>query len=451
MSDENINPEENEFDASNISDERKAELNKMAEELAAGTPSPEGTTPNEDMADILDDLRNRTDLSEESQSMLDAEDNEPPEWASQSIPLPDDEGLPTSHEDEINTVPDVTPPVDDIAIDDEEHTLPETEEGSPVFDDDDDDDALDKEGDENLDRPEAEHPNNESSPEIDAGFDNEDLDVNDSFIDQTEPSEDDVHEEIIIDEDSFGSDFTVEDFSETPEITESPIQDHAAENDFDVEVDENGQVKPESIKAEAPDIADKSGDTFNPQPLQQPAQPQAQQTSQQSVPMRAPLFGSLGSLFNRNKAGQDTDLNLNAHLERAASRDIEKLSGLQSEHTQLLTDVIKATNPANYNPANEEKVLGLLSQLAQSAKVVEVQSDHLTVTTSNMKDHGASLKDNNSAFAKQTEQLNEMLEENAKHIDSPNIKEALSSLFKNIKDFINKAIGRSNETTMDVS
>ena len=233
------------------------------------------------------------------------------------------------------------------------------------------------------------------------------------------------------------------------------LEDKAFESDFTKQAsvgvaDEEQEDEPDD-KSKAPENLEQvlaslqaanSSNELGSQQVAQPTQNLNQQqpvSSQNSSSALNSMFGSLKGLFkNRQDANQKSNSSFIQYQEAKAFDDVFRLGRLQKEHMLLSEKAIKLTNPENYDPANKEEVLSIISDIAKATSVIQSQMSHVSLSTSGMKEQGLAFEEGADKFQKTSNKLTGELEGNIKELKDDNLSAAMEKLSKAIREMIEK-------------
>tara|TARA_B100000446_G_scaffold15921_1_gene13522 strand:+ start:55678 stop:57318 length:1641 start_codon:yes stop_codon:yes gene_type:complete len=519
-----------------LDDARKAELDKMAEEIAIEASVEKGkvSTGNPKIDEILNETKKNSSteqvsLNENTDSVnsntdddlvkADITGDDVPSYLSEQVPLDEYEGYEVDidgpeivtddeahgglrkdtphkvndtnsetqinigdeeHENLTNDAADydlsATDSQQEIVIDDETHD--NTANGATAYEFSAEDEQPeinidDNENDNSTDGATAyEFSATDEQPEINID-DNENVNSTDGAT-AYEFSATGEQPEINIDDDDeyLSNDATAHDFSanyDEPQINidggnsddelnftvNDDLEDKAFESDFTKQAsvgvaDEEQEDEPDD-KSKAPENLEQvlaslqaanSSNELGSQQVAQPTQNLNQQqpvSSQNSSSALNSMFGSLKGLFkNRQDANQKSNSSFIQYQEAKAFDDVFRLGRLQKEHMLLSEKAIKLTNPENYDPANKEEVLSIISDIAKATSVIQSQMSHVSLSTSGMKEQGLAFEEGADKFQKTSNKLTGELEGNIKELKDDNLSAAMEKLSKAIREMIEK-------------
>ena len=518
-----------------LDDARKAELDKMAEEIAIEASVEKGkvSTGNPKIDEILNETKKNSSteqvsLNENTDSVnsntdddlvkADITGDDVPSYLSEQVPLDEYEGYEVDidgpeivtddeahgglrkdtpykvndtnsetqinigdeeHENLTNDAADydlsATDSQQEIVIDDETHD--NTANGATAYEfsaeDEQQEIVIDDETHDNT-------ANGATAYEFSAEDEQPEINIDDNENDNStdgatayEFSATDDQPEINIDDDEYSSnDATAHDFSanyDEPQISidggisddelnftvNDDLEDKAFESDFtkqaSVSVADEEQEDDPDDKSKAPENLEQvlasiqAANSSNQLGRQQVAQPTQNLNQQQPVSSQKSssalnfMFGSLKALFkNRQDANQKSNSSFIQYQEAKAFDDVFRLGQLQKEHMLLSEKAIKLTNPENYDPANKEEVLSVISDIAKSTSVIQNQMSHVSSSTSGMKEQGLAFEEGADKFKKTSNKLTGELEENIKELKDDNLSAAMEKLSKAIREMIEK-------------
>ncbi|MGP4943189.1 hypothetical protein [Pseudoalteromonas nigrifaciens] len=180
-------------------------------------------------------------------------------------------------------------------------------------------------------------------------------------------------------------------------------------------------------------------------PMQQNAAPQQmmQEENQKGVNFS---FGSLRSLFRKNEDVDPSEKtsSFSTFREQSTQQDVDRLSKLQTEHKTLMSQAVELTNPENYNPENKEKVLNILDDINKTSSVIEEQTERLSARTTGMPEIDNELASNQSNFKDSVNKLTGELEGNVEELNDDSMRKAMENIAKAIKEMFEKIFKRNN-------
>ena len=246
-----------------------------------------------------------------------------------------------------------------------------------------------------------------------------------------------LNESVSIDNDTADAELVHEnDFEQINDDTlnfeEDVLSSHAFESPT-----ENQDASVDNTESKETDNIEPRKEQFS-EPPQQPKAAQSQQTQQTTHTHTKTMFGSLASLLMKKFQGESVAPSIKSHSAKSLERNFEKLDGELSKSQHLVKELVEMTNSPETAEKYKETIAEKVTDFKHSAKRVGELERGLELSTLDSATHKLHLKDTMKKHNEEIEQARKKLEENAKKLSLPDLKNSIEALTKFISNIVRK-------------